>query len=1751
MSAASSAPTPNASIWPVQLRDGHPRSPPATKHLAPVQLDRLDFEDVSYFFHFHRIAKLARGLALDDGSDGDSDRSVEEVGRSIVKSGRPSQANGSGGRGTPNGKAKASRKRPADRAPSSGTSSRPAKAVKLSNGTSSRSPLSPLLSDPTTVLVDTACIFRVKARSASDRGHVSDLVQALQAEGETFQPEMRPDQFSNGSWIPAARTLCSAGELDLSASLRIFEPPPQKHRTERAEAASLHVELRIKIAVPLSAGSGAGALRPAVIEDMAELVRFADALGSERDEVDRRKKVNARLVMDHLHPAELAVSDHIQPPDLNPTLMPFQRRSTAFILGREGKAIGQDGAVEDTVDVISRTGSREVGLWWKKIDDGLFYHFLEGRFVANADLTRYSNLRGAMLAEEMGLGKTVEVIALILLNPRHGVSSERSWFDADNSIEVHPTKTTLIVAPETLRQQWVDELARHAPELCVYSYTSRQDAENDTPPGQTWVQWASSLDVIVTSFHVLGLELTTAKPEPERSRRHPRKYERPRSPLIRLHFHRVVMDEVQMVGSQTSAAETAAMLHRGSSLAVSGTPVKKIDDIKSCFRFLRMPCCSGTLTARSWDKILSPKLAPALVAVMETIATRHTKAGVAHEMTLPTQTRSVVPVDFTAIEAAFYADVWKDALSAVGIDSDGKPLLPNWQLDINVLGRHLLLLRQACTHPQVAVHGRGGGVAGSQNLRSIDEVLELMVDSTKAELQSMRGQYFDRRITKVILSLYYRDERKHAVAEAQMLDLAKELRSEAGRLEDDLKATDVQGPLYNFSDRELELEAKEASRQAALGPSHRDEDDDRLSGAHGAVSAGQGSSPEWQSLCADPAYQEKRRQRSANHARISHVLRLVYLRLHRVLQFTGNLYFQMGEFVEDRESKETANAAKVKDVDAEPQAEITIIKGEDGTTLAAKPGTTRADDEDAPEVGKAGEVDEKAQPAPTEAEAKRAELKAKEDAAYEAAERMRQKILSEQRLRVEHAVERLGRSKVDFGLAQIKCRADPVLEDGGGITTGDLIDALIETMDLLDRQARVIFEWRKDILDRLRRAVNRDVNLERDDDDQYQENLDTQAEAEVLLEMYRPLLAERELIISGTVAVGATAKPQLYVELETAVRNARRQQLLSGIGNGGGDDDDEDGPDDDVLRVHKQQLAHFKKLDAQKKDVSLPDLSRCLGSLRARLKEASEGDIPEAERKLAETASSEARRIGLEQTRLLVKLKTEAQTMLGPLFNARTNFFRELQMLSDSVGDPSFTDLDRSIRTAGKEEASLRAKSDALEGRLRYLTHLGSVQSIEASASDGDDARRCYICTEMISTGVLPNACGHVCCERCFKEWQGQGHRSCPMCKTRVLPNEVHRIVYHKTNTTSAASTSAEGRDGRPSDIVGGAEYRLISAAHRDQIDRGSVNGRYGSKIDLVAKHIQHLFTTRGEKSIVFSSFTRGLDVIAQSLTANGLRFIRMTGAGKVASKAAAKFHEPQVAAMLLHSEAQSSGLNLTVASHIHILEPFLDRSVEAQALGRIHRIGQTKETNVWVYKVNDTVEGRILDAAARRGESFYLVSQPSSAATSSTGPAKSLETEEGAVAKFRPAATRGKNKEQGLRGDTAKSREELVEVFSDKLAARLGGEGQADGATGENGGEGSVGWRERLIEATSSSSSCGGSSSVGVGGSGSSSFLTTPATTSGVASRQSGDSSTTSGDEQAERQRALRLAAIERRLGGIGSGGGGGGGGGAGAVEP
>ncbi|KAI6877162.1 hypothetical protein KC318_g17744, partial [Hortaea werneckii] len=116
-------------------------------------------------------------------------------------------------------------------------------------------------------------------------------------------------------------------------------------------------------------------------------------------------------------------------------------------------------------------------------------------------------------------------------------------------------------------------------------------------------------------------------------------------------------------------------------------------------------------------------------------------------------------------------------------------------------------------------------------------------------------------------------------------------------------------------------------------------------------------------------------------------------------------------------------------------------------------------------------------------------------------------------------------------------------------------------------------------------------------------------------------------------------------------------------------------------------------------------------------------------------------------------------------------------------------------------------------------------------------------------------------------------------------------------------------------------------------------------------------------KSIVFSQYREFLDVLGTALADFKIGYSRLGRAGAVE-----KFrHDPSVDCLLLDAKSDSSGMTLVNATHVFICEPLIQTAIELQAIARVHRIGQTRPTTVWMYLINDTVEEAIYEMSVTR----------------------------------------------------------------------------------------------------------------------------------------------------------------------------------------
>ncbi|KAH8880122.1 P-loop containing nucleoside triphosphate hydrolase protein [Thozetella sp. PMI_491] len=126
-----------------------------------------------------------------------------------------------------------------------------------------------------------------------------------------------------------------------------------------------------------------------------------------------------------------------------------------------------------------------------------------------------------------------------------------------------------------------------------------------------------------------------------------------------------------------------------------------------------------------------------------------------------------------------------------------------------------------------------------------------------------------------------------------------------------------------------------------------------------------------------------------------------------------------------------------------------------------------------------------------------------------------------------------------------------------------------------------------------------------------------------------------------------------------------------------------------------------------------------------------------------------------------------------------------------------------------------------------------------------------------------------------------------------------------------------------------------------------------------------------GEKTIVFSQWTSLLDLVEIPLKHElGIRYCRYDGgmSRDQRDKSVTDFVDNlQTKVMLVSLRAGNAGLNLTVASHIVILDPFWNPYIEMQAVDRAHRIGQQRNVHIHRILIEGTVEDRIVELQERK----------------------------------------------------------------------------------------------------------------------------------------------------------------------------------------
>jgi SNF2 family DNA or RNA helicase len=134
---------------------------------------------------------------------------------------------------------------------------------------------------------------------------------------------------------------------------------------------------------------------------------------------------------------------------------------------------------------------------------------------------------------------------------------------------------------------------------------------------------------------------------------------------------------------------------------------------------------------------------------------------------------------------------------------------------------------------------------------------------------------------------------------------------------------------------------------------------------------------------------------------------------------------------------------------------------------------------------------------------------------------------------------------------------------------------------------------------------------------------------------------------------------------------------------------------------------------------------------------------------------------------------------------------------------------------------------------------------------------------------------------------------------------------------------------------------------------------------------------------LVFSQFVTLLELIAPELQTRGIGYLTITGQTENRQELVDRFQSPQgPPVFLLSLKAAGSGLNLTAASYVVLYDPWWNPAVEAQAIDRTHRIGQTNQVIAYRLLARGTVEEKIRRLQQAKAELARSIVQEENLAT-------------------------------------------------------------------------------------------------------------------------------------------------------------------------
>ena len=343
----------------------------------------------------------------------------------------------------------------------------------------------------------------------------------------------------------------------------------------------------------------------------------------------------------------------------------------------------------------------------------------------------------------------------------------------------------------------------------------------------------------------------------------------------------------------------------------------------------------------------------------------------------------------------------------------------------------------------------------------------------------------------------------------------------------------------------------------------------------------------------------------------------------------------------------------------------------------------------------------------------------------------------------------------------------------------------------------------------------------------------------------------------------------------------------------------------------------------------------------------------------ARVAAGEHRTAAMKQSREAQQSLQRAQAVVAQEQRRVSSRENELQNLRSALDEKRRTVSFLKNQIAEAEGEASRAAAAAAStttdtpaappdtGSSTSVTSMDGCGPVVRGRASDDDQDCCRICLEPYDDRVV-TPCLHSFCGQCILDFirSSPAHKQlCPICRQPVAESKLQKV---SAPVITAHQSDAQANSAKVTFLIAQIQQHIERAAIAGTVTTTSTRSA-AAAASANGRDTDRTSSGRPFKCVVFSSWTKVLDIISDALAAAAIGWANFAKSREAAVETFST--DPCTHVLLVSmrgtSNSGAAGLTLTMASHAYLMEPMMNFGLEAQAIGRINRIGQEVHTSL------------------------------------------------------------------------------------------------------------------------------------------------------------------------------------------------------------